>query len=172
MKPSVYWIEGSSPGRLAILARPRGEDWLADEVAGWKDAGLDVVVSLLTPSENYELGLKEEVTIVEEHGLTFISFPISDYSVPTSKGETQKLVHELNERLANGNCIGIHCRQGIGRSSLIAACVLVTSGESPGAAFQQIQKARGVVVPDTAEQKEWVTSFAGTLQQNSGSVLG
>jgi protein-tyrosine phosphatase len=160
MKPTVYWIKGSWPGRLAILARPRGEDWLTDEVAGWRDAGLDVVVSLLTPAEDSELGLSDEARIVRQQGLTFINFPISDYSVPTSKGQTQKLARELEERLSDGNYIGIHCRQGIGRSSLVAACVLVTTGESSETAFQQIQNARGLKVPDTAEQKEWVASFA------------
>jgi Predicted protein-tyrosine phosphatase len=164
MKPNVYWIEGSWPGKLAILPRPRGEDWLRDEIVGWRDAGVNVVVSLLTPSEDSELGLKDEAKIVRREGLTFINFPISDYSVPASKGSTQKLVSELNKWLSSGSCIGIHCRQGIGRSSLLAACVLVTSGETPGTAFQQIQKARGLAVPDTIEQTEWVASFANNAQ--------
>jgi protein-tyrosine phosphatase len=161
VKPDVYWIGGPWLGKLAILARPRGEDWLADEVVGWKDAGLDVVVSCLTPAEDHELGLRDEARIVREQGLTFISFPIPDYSIPTSKGETQNLVSELIERLKRGNRIGIHCRQGIGRSSLVAACVLVTSGESAGTAFEQIQLARGRAVPDTVEQRDWVTAFVG-----------
>ena len=161
MKPDVYWIEGSWPGKLAILARPRGEDWLADEIVGLKEAGLDVVVSCLTPTEESELGLSDEAKTVRQHGLTFISFPISDYSVPTSKAETQEVVNELREHLSRGNCIGIHCRQGIGRSSLVAACVLVTSGESAETAFERIQSARGRAVPDTAEQKRWVAAFVG-----------
>ncbi len=161
MKPDVYWIEGLWPGKLAILARPRGGDWLTDEIVGWKDAGLDVVVSLLTPSEEVELGLGDEAKFVGEHGLTFISFPIFDYSVPTSKAETHKLAIDLQELLSRGKRIGIHCRQGIGRSSLVAACVLVTAGESSETAFEQIQNARGRPVPDTAEQKEWVALFGG-----------
>jgi len=160
MRPDVYWIEGSWPGKLAILARPRGADWLGDEVAGWKNAGLHLVVSLLTPKEDSELGLTEEADVVKNNGLTFISFPITDYSVPASRDLTHLLVSDLEEWLSQGTCVGIHCRQGIGRSSLLAACVLVTSGESPGTAFRQIQNARGFSVPDTPEQKEWVTSFA------------
>lgn len=160
MKPDVFWIKGPWPGRLAILARPRGADWLDDEVLGWKDAGLDVVVSLLTSSEYSELGLNDEDEIVKRNGLTFVSFPIADYSVPTSRKVTRQLVDQLEGWLSRGNRVGIHCRQGIGRSSLVAACVLVTSGESPGTAFQQIEIARGLSVPDTPEQKEWVASFA------------
>lgn len=160
MKPDVYWINGPWPGKLAILARPRGADWLEDEVAGWKNAGVDVVVSLLTRGEDSELGLVDERELVQQHGLTFISFPISDYSVPTSTTELRQLISNLEQSLKRGDSVGIHCRQGIGRSSLVAACVLVTSGESPSIAFQNISSARGRSVPDTSEQRDWVTTFA------------
>jgi protein-tyrosine phosphatase len=83
--------------------------------------------------------------------------------VPASKLPVQQLAAELNDQLSHGASIGVHCRQGIGRSSLVAACVLVTSGESPQTAFQHIERARGRSVPDTAEQKEWVISFARDL---------
>ena len=163
VKPDIYWIEGPWRGKLAILARPRGEDWLGDEVEGWKRAGVDLVVSLLTSGEESELGLTSEAEIVKRNELTYISFPIADYSVPDSKVPMQQLAAELNDQLSRGACIGVHCRQGIGRSSLVAACVLVTSGESPKRAFQHIKLARGRSVPDTAEQQEWVISFARDL---------
>ena len=47
MSPDLYWIVGPWRGRLAIAARPRGGDWLDDELSGWRQAGIDVVVSLL-----------------------------------------------------------------------------------------------------------------------------
>ena len=163
IRPDIYWIEGPWRGKLAILARPRGEDWLGDEVEGWKEAGVDIVVSLLTPGEESELGLTNEAEIVKRNGLTYINFPIADYSVPASKISMQQLAAELNDQLSRGACIGVHCRQGIGRSSLVAACVLVTSGESPESAFQHIERARGRSVPDTAEQQAWVALFARDL---------
>ena len=163
IRPDIYWIEGPWRGKLAILARPRGEDWLEDEVEGWRAAGVGVVVSLLAADEASELGLSGEAETVKRTGLTYISFPIADYSVPASKIPMQQLATELNDQLSRGACIGVHCRQGIGRSSLVAACVLVTSGESPQRAFEHIEEARGRSVPDTAEQKEWVMSFARDL---------
>ncbi|HEY4424018.1 MAG TPA: dual specificity protein phosphatase family protein [Pyrinomonadaceae bacterium] len=163
MKPDVYWIEGPWRGKLAILARPRGEDWLEDEIEGWKEADIGLVVSLLTSAEESELGLTSEAEIVKRTGITYITFPIADYSVPASKIPMQQLAAQLNDQLSRGTCIGVHCRQGIGRSSLVAACVLVTSGESPQSAFEHIERARGRSVPDTAEQKRWVISFARDL---------
>jgi protein-tyrosine phosphatase len=162
----VYWIEGPWTGKLAILARPRGADWLLDEVEAWKEAGVDVVVSLLTCAEDSELALASEADIVTKKGLTFINFPIADYSVPGSKRSAQQLACKLNDLLSHGASVGIHCRQGVGRSSLLAACVLVVSGESAETAFAHIETARGASVPDTAEQREWVISFARNLSQS------
>ena len=119
IKPDVYWIKGPGPGTLAILAQPRGADWLEDEVEAWKQIGVDTVVSLLTRSEEVELSLTEESDLVRRSGLTFINFPIPDYSVPRSQGATRQIVEELTDQLSRGNKVGIHCRQGIGRSSLV-----------------------------------------------------
>ncbi len=47
MTPDLFSIPGHWAGRLAIVTRPRGGDWLEDETAGWQQVGLDVIVSLL-----------------------------------------------------------------------------------------------------------------------------
>jgi protein-tyrosine phosphatase len=160
MKPSIYWIPGPWAGRLAILARPRGNDWLSDEVEGWHDAGVQVVVSLLTQPETSELGLEDEGRLVDASGLRFISFPIEDYSVPSSTNALSHLVSQLAELLDRGETVGIHCRGGIGRSSIVAACLLLTEGQTVKTAFEQIETARGRPVPDTIAQRNWVDDFA------------
>ena len=57
---TTYNIEGPWRGQLAIIARPRGGDWLAEEVQDWKNEGFDVIVSLLTTDEERDLGLTED----------------------------------------------------------------------------------------------------------------
>jgi len=64
MKAQVYWIKGPWPRHLAILARPQGEDWLSDEIQSWRVSGIDIVVSLLTESENSQLGLADEARAI------------------------------------------------------------------------------------------------------------
>jgi protein-tyrosine phosphatase len=54
----------------------------------------------------------------------------------------------------------VHCRAGIGRSSLIAGTVLVRFGIPPEEAWRLITAARGFRVPETPEQGEWLTAFA------------
>jgi protein-tyrosine phosphatase len=160
MKPNIYWIPGPWVGKLAILARPRPGDWLTDEVEGWRDAGVEVVVSLLSEDEEVELGLKPEKHLVEANNLSFISFPINDYDVPSSEAAVRQLVNDLEDLLDQGKSVGIHCRASVGRSSVVAACLLVNHGEDAEISFARISTARGVAVPDTEAQREWVSDFA------------
>ena len=149
----------ATPGRLATMARPQAGDWLGDEIAGWKQAGLDGVVSLLERDEEGELGLGQEAALCGSQGIEFISFPIKDYSLPTSPGEAERLVRETIATLRAGRKNAIHCRAGIGRSSVIAACTLIGLGLQPEDALARIGRARGLRVPDTEAQRRWVLEF-------------
>ena len=160
MLSPIYWIDMDRPGRLAIMARPRAGDWLEEEINGWCASGVNVVVSLLEQEEAGELGLSGEAERCRVSGIEFISFPIRDRGVPDSPPAATKLTLKLSHLLADGKSIAIHCRAGIGRSSLIAACVLIHyAKEAPEDAFTPIKKARGLSVPDTDEQREWVSRF-------------
>ncbi len=154
-----YWIDANSC-RLAILPRPRGYDWLSDDIAAARRAGVDVIVSALTKTESQELGLSEEAKCCNESTIEYLSFPIEDRSLPDSEGNLNTFIDSLDERVKQGKSVAIHCRAGIGRSSLLCACLLVRQGFSAESAFQKIQVARGCVVPDTEEQRNWVQSFA------------
>ena len=156
-----YLIEGPWPGRLAIVPRPRGGDWLGDDVRAWKEMGFDVVVSLLTRDELDQLGLADEAELSRAQGLQFCEFPIPDLGIPKSSVAARELVENLRSDLNLGRQIAIHCRQGIGRSGLIAAAVLVLSGVEPEFAIRQVSAARGLPVPETPEQREWVLELVG-----------
>jgi protein-tyrosine phosphatase len=72
-------------------------------------------------------------------------------------------VKELDQALSTGKNVGIHCRQGIGRSATIASSLLVMRGIDPEEALIRVANARGCRVPDTIEQREWIRSFAHYL---------
>lgn len=169
MNPKLYWIENSSPGRLAISARPRGGDWLEDEIEGWRKQGVDVVVSLLTPSENEELNLKDEARLSKARDIHFFSFPIEDRGVPPSSAKVEQLVMQLGSKIQQGKNVAVHCRQGIGRSSLISAALLMAAGEDIEQALNAISKARDLEVPETAEQRKWLDQYAKTHATTSHS---
>ena len=48
MKATIYPINAAAPNRVAIVARPRGGDWLRGEVSALSREEIDVVVSMLT----------------------------------------------------------------------------------------------------------------------------
>lgn len=156
MNPDLFWIPGPWRGRLAVATRPRGGDWLEDEASGWRRAGLDVVVSLLEKEEAAQLELVHEEDVAESKSLHFISFPIPDRGVPASMPSALSLLRKIAEALEEGKNVAVHCRQGIGRSGLIAAGVLVTSGIGVEKAIDIVSAARGHAVPETPAQLEWI----------------
>lgn len=160
MLPVTYHIEGPWPGQLSIIARPRGGDWLDAELHALKEAHFDVVLSLLTSEESEELGLTEEAQLSAKHGLEFLSFPIPDLAVPASVTATSEVLNRLLNALRDGKRIAIHCRQGIGRSGLIATSLLVMEAIDPFIAFRRVSAARGLEVPETTEQRDWVMELS------------
>lgn len=163
--PIIYHIEGPWPGRLAIVPRPRGDEWLEDELRTWKDAGFDIIVSLLSIDEAKELGVTDEANASAKHGLKFLSFPIPDLGVPNSATEAQRFLSRLLDELRAGKSVGIHCRQGIGRSGLIATSLMVLAGIDPFVAFRTVSAARGFEVPETTAQRDWVMELSHGISQ-------
>jgi protein-tyrosine phosphatase len=156
---STYRIKGPWAGRLAIISRPRGGDWIDDEVRVLKDEGLNAVVSLLTEEEQGEFELFREKEAAEKQGLQFFSLPINDLGVPSSLEETLRILSQLERLLVARRNVGIHCRQSIGRSGMMAACLLVMAGSGAQEALESVSNDRGLPVPETREQSEWVSEF-------------
>jgi protein-tyrosine phosphatase len=172
MQPEIYWIKSPWNGQLAVLPRPRGGEWLEDEIAGFRRAGVDVMVSALEKPEEAMLELTEESELCRAKGIEFISFPITDGTAPVSEKAVAELARLLESRLALGKNVAIHCRAGIGRCATLAACVLVLSGMNHQTAFERIGQARGCHVPDKKEQEEWVERFARNCKKDSSHSMG
>ena len=81
----IFWIKGNPPAPLAIVLRPRGDEWLEDELLGMRRGGIQTLVSLLEEDEAVLLGLADEAPIAEHVGLNSspIRFPIPRFH-PTS----------------------------------------------------------------------------------------
>lgn len=158
MRSSICWIEHPKGHRLGIMARPRSGDWLGDEISAWKLDGVAAIVCLLEPEEIDELGLADEADLCRSEGIEFISFPIADRGVPNPH-EAKDVASALSELGQAGKAVAIHCRAGIGRSALMAGAVLTLSGVEPLQAMAAIERARGVKVPDTEAQLDWLIAF-------------
>ena len=160
MNVEIYWIERPGPGRIALMPRPRGGDWLEDEIRSLREEGVDVLVSHLEAHEIDELDLQREEELASAAGIEFLSHPIPDHSTPESLEATVSFIRDLEERLRDGKAIAIHCRAGIGRSATIAAAVLLANGLPLIETLERLAEARGFPVPETAEQLLWLEEFA------------
>ncbi|WP_241672346.1 tyrosine protein phosphatase [Streptomyces sp. IB2014 016-6] len=129
-------------------------DWLTDEMNALSTTGVDILVCALTRPELDELGLEAEEQAAATAGLHFVAIPIPDRTVP-DLATVLPTLRNLAERLREGAHVVTHCRFGIGRASLLAAALLILNGVDPETAWSHLEQARGLAVPDTAEQREW-----------------
>jgi protein-tyrosine phosphatase len=148
-----------------LAARPRGGDWLGDEIAGWRRSGIDTFFSLLTEEEERDLDLTNEIGEANARGMGFISLPIPDRQVPASESSVTTVLGKLDAELSSGRNVVMHCRQGIGRTGLIAACLLVAKGWEPETAVDHLTAIRGIPVPETREQRRWIDCYVGSARK-------
>ena len=165
METKAFWVTGPWQGRLGIVPRPRGAEWLDDETRAWHQAGIDVVVSLLEPDEQADLDLTSESTSAAASGLSFRAFPIPDRGVPTSREAVAQLADEIVDALRSGKTVVVHCRQGIGRSAMMVAAALIAGGLSAETAINVISQSRGLDMPETQAQRQWISDFSAWLSR-------
>ena len=75
-----------------MMARPRGGDWLGDELRWLSADGVNVLLSMLTREEVAELGLNRMKAICGMEGIEFWSFPVADRGVPESSAAFSRLL--------------------------------------------------------------------------------
>lgn len=167
MISDIYWINDEKIGdkRIGTMARPRGNDWLDDEVKWLKIREVDCLVSLLEKSEEWELGLQNESEYCENWGIEFISFPIKDVDTPKNEVDFINLAKTLASKVSKNKKVVIHCRMGIGRASLLAGATMIVIGCEAKGIFETISKFRELKVPDTEKQKKWLLLLEDKLIQ-------
>ena len=133
--------------------------WLTDRLAvgGWfpmdrvedlaRVHGIDAVVDLREEQCDDERRL-------DASGIALLHLPTPDMeSVSTEHLETG--VAFVNDRIGRGGKVLIHCQHGIGRSALLALCVLVDHGWTPLEAIAHAKSRRDKVSPSPAQFEGW-----------------
>lgn len=157
MFTKIYWLhQFENSAKLGIMARPRGGEWLEEEIAMFKKQQVHTLVSLLESQEIAELGLNKEQQLCAMHGITYINFPIADRNIPEKNNRLEPFISTLTQQIQKAHSVVIHCRMGIGRSSIIAGSILLEAGLKTTDIFQHITNVRGLKVPDTDEQVRWL----------------
>lgn len=123
---------------------------------------ISALVSLTEEHELKALGIERLSEMCLEEGIVLIRFPIRDVSLPSDPDQFYRLTGKLADRLKEGKPIAIHCKGGLGRAGMTAACTAVaaTEGEIGGEeAIHMVRRARKGTV-ETSEQESFVRSFA------------
>ncbi len=90
----------------------------------------------------------------DRHGLAFLHLPTEDLC-GVSRSMLDEGVAFVRPRLERGEKVLIHCEHGIGRSAVLALCVLVAEGMSPLEALKLAKRRRGAVSPSPAQYQAW-----------------
>jgi protein-tyrosine phosphatase len=72
-------------------------------------------------------------------------------------------VHRLARAIKEGTSVAIHCRQSIGRSGLLAVSIAIASGLQLESALETVSAARGLPVPESRDQMNWLRRHAERL---------
>lgn len=155
----IYWIETIHTGSIGIMPRPRGNEDLESEILHLAKQDVGMLVSLLVASEIRELGLQKEEELCKKHQISFLHFPIQDRSLPDSLQQVHQLIEQVEQACLEGKKILFHCRGGIGRVTLMAGAILRKTGLASEDIVKKISQIRGLQVPDTEEQADWLRRF-------------
>ncbi len=166
----LFPIQGPWPGRLALCSRPRSGWFLDDDIRSLRPAGYDILVSALTPEETEKLDLRGVPEVCALHGVEFIAFPVGNLMVPALELAVPALV-TWHEALKSGRGLAVHCWGTVGRSPTLAAALLALGHVEPEEAWRRVEAARGREVPDTLDQRRWVSAIAGLRPSRFGHVV-
>lgn len=153
--PILFWVDAPHIGRLAVVSRPRE----AGHFIELKQAGVDVLVSMLAAEEAASVGLADQASQCADAGIEFFHLPIIDHGIPSAVEPVETLVAILKQRIADGQGVAAHCYAGLGRSPLMIASVLIRHGIDADDACALISSARGYNVPEMATQFQWLLDF-------------
>ncbi len=87
-------------------------------------------------------------------GIRFLHLPTPDL-LPVSVAMLDQGVVFARDHLERGERVLIHCQHGIGRSALLALCVLVDGGLDPMAALNLAKDARERISPSPEQFEGW-----------------
>jgi protein-tyrosine phosphatase len=142
---ACYWLSDD----IAISRAPSARDVRGMQRAGVRSV-LDMRLEAADRSEHFD-----------RRGMRYLRLPVAEGSAPTLD-ELRLVTDWILERMNDGPVL-VHCREGRGRSALVACAVLLRQGAPLFNAYQTLRRAR----PEASlsdEQADALAAFAAMLE--------
>lgn len=149
------------PGRCTVAGR--GRAWQRSPEADLQAIqrwGAAAVLSLVETCEFSTYGVPDLGARVRASGMRWHHLPVPDMGVPPAPlfGPSQPQMQAVQEALAQGERVLVHCAAGLGRTGTVAAALLVAQGLEPQAAIDRVREVRPGTL-ETVEQEAFVRAM-------------
>ena len=159
---NCYWVD---PGKLLAGEYPRNRDDASSrrKLQALTDAGVSAFIDLTEADETTRVDTLKPYAQWLQHGI-HRRFPIPDGSVPDSPAVTTVILDTIDEHLAAGRTVYVHCWGGVGRTGLIVGCWLARHGRRGEEALERLRQLwrrnpkslHRLSSPERPEQEEYV----------------
>ncbi|HZC37978.1 MAG TPA: dual specificity protein phosphatase family protein [Sphingomicrobium sp.] len=136
-------------------------DWLTDVLAIGGCFPMDQAVKLaelhgIRAIVDLRSEERDDEELLKAAGITLLHLPTPDLEAATL-AMLDRGVAFVREHLNRGEKVLIHCQHGIGRSPLLALCVLVDLGREPLDALALAKSKRAAVSPSRLQYEGWAS---------------
>ena len=155
-------IAARVPGRLLLHSMPGRYESLENVWKQVRNEGVCAIVCLAEKDELHDKSSKYARAL--EAGTVpclVIRFEVPDRSAPEDRDAFWALAGDVAERLKSGEVVLIHCAGGVGRTAMLAVCVLLALGEPMADARSMISRAGSTV--ETAPQSQLILWCAAKM---------
>jgi ADP-ribosylglycohydrolase len=177
---TTYWVV---PGRFLVGEHPgsRSRARSMDRLRRFLEAGITCFIDLTELDESPAYDMHLPFATAAGRRISYLRQPIIDHGVPADRATMGQILGALDDALATGHCVYLHCRAGIGRSAMVAGCWLAERNPGGGAAalteladyWQQCRQSRSwAQVPETDEQAEFVRAWQPLRPAVQGAMRG